>query len=831
MPERMDSIAACGKDTTGRAWWLLVPLCIGSGCAALIYEIVWYQMLGLVIGGSVVSLGIVLSTFMAGLCLGSLILWRVVSPQRHPLHVLAWLELGIAALGIALLVLIPNLHFVYAGWGGGGLSGLIARAGLAAVCLLPPTMLMGATLPAIARYIEITPRGVSRIGLLYAANIGGAVAGALLAGFYLLRVHDVTIASLAAAALNVAVALACFRLASVLPYAGRSAALAVHDPDRAPLSSAGAPSTGRLSAAWPVLVAITLSGMTALAAQVIWTRNLSLLLGGTVYTFALILAAFLLGLGIGSAAGARLARLVAPRAALASCQLLLCVAIVWAAYVIAGSLPHWPLDVSLPVAATVAFQLDLLRVSWAILPAAVLWGASFPLALAACAPPSRDSGRLVGTVYAANTLGAIIGALAASFLLVAWLGSQLSQQLLVAVSAISGLTLLSARFAGPQAPYRPVGPGALLTLALACVIVATRVPDLPGELIAFGRFMPTRAAESQIIFSAEGIASSVAVSRDRNGRLTYHTAGKAQASTYPQDMRLQRMLGHLATLVPDRAESFLVIGLGAGVTAGAIAIDPAVRRVVIAELEPLAAEVSANWFAPYNFNILQDPKVELRFDDGRHFLATTRETFDGIVSDPLDPWVKGAAALYTREFWQLVQSRLNPGGVVAVFLQLYETTEEAVRSELATFFDVFPNGAVFANTIAGTGYDAVLLARNADTPIDVDRVAARLAGPDYERVRRSLAEVGLRSAADLFGTYAGNAQALAPWLNGAPLNRDRNLRLQYLAGQGLNLNLADRIHATMIEHATGHVPDVFSGSARQLEELERALRAARLPRN
>jgi spermidine synthase len=335
--------------------------------------------------------------------------------------------------------------------------------------------------------------------------------------------------------------------------------------------------------------------------------------------------------------------------------------------------------------------------------------------------------------------------------------------------------------------------------------------------------MPTRAAESDVIFKREGIASSIAVSRDLNGRLTYHNAGKAQASTYVQDLRLQRMLGHLTTLVPEKAESFLVIGLGAGVTAGAVAVDPAVERVVVAEIEPLVAEVASEYFATQNFGVLDNPKVELRVDDGRHYLATTDETFDGITSDPLDPWVKGAASLYTREFWELVKSRLNPGGVVTVFLQLYENTEDAVRSEVATFFHVFENGAVFANTVQGSGYDAVLLARADDVPIDVDLLAARLRAPEYALVAHSLREVGFHSAIDLLGTYAGRRSDLVHWLEGAAINRDRNLRLQYLAGEGLNVYRADQIYAAMTSKGVEFPVDFFIGSPRRVDEVRRAI--------
>jgi spermidine synthase len=282
------------------------------------------------------------------------------------------------------------------------------------------------------------------------------------------------------------------------------------------------------------------------------------------------------------------------------------------------------------------------------------------------------------------------------------------------------------------------------------------------------------------------------------------------------------MLGHLSTLIPERPSSVLVIGLGAGITAGAVSVDPAVQRVVVAEIEPLAAEVAGRYFAEHNHGVTTNPKVELTFDDGRHLLATTTERFDAITSDPLDPWVKGAAALYTREFWQLARSRLNDRGVVTVFLQLYESTEDAVRSEIATFFEVFPHGAVFANTVEGGGYDAVLVGRATDEPIDLDRIERRLDHSDYAPVARSLRDSGFDSALDLFSTYAGSAHELEGWLEGAAINTDRNLRLQYLAGDGLNRYDAAAIFSRMT--AKTSVPNhVFAGTPALLEELRQRL--------
>ena len=788
---------------------LLVVLFVGSGSAALIYEIVWFQMLSQIVGSSAISLGVVLAVFMGGMCIGSVGLSYVVPARLHPLRVYAVLELTIGLLGVLVLLALPWVDGLYTVIGGGGMGGLAARAFLSALLLLPPTILMGATLPAIARWVEATPKGVSWLGFFYGGNIAGAVFGSLLAGFFLLQEHDTAVATYTAAAINLGVAAIGLLLAE----------LEAHQPN----SDADDPAAASVApAAWPVLVAIGLSGMTALGAEVVWTRLLSLTLGGTVYTFSLILAAFLIGLGLGSGAGSFLARSIRnPRAALALCQLLVMGGLAWAAYALTTALPYWPIDLSPASSPSNNFQIDFVRCLLTVVPGAILWGLSFPLALAAVASEEQDTGHLVGRVYAANTVGAIIGALSVSLLLIGAIGTQQTHRVLIGMAGISSLILL-----GPLASdsnhrltfkVRSIAPTAVIVGV--GVVLGVGVAPVPGLLVAYGRYAATWVQSAgDIIYVGEGTHSSLAVSREPNGILSYHNAGKIQASSFPQDMRLQRMLGHFTTLVPDDPRSVLVIGMGAGVTAGAESIDPRVDRVTIAEIEPLVPEVVSEYFSDHNFGVATNPKVQFRIDDGRHYLLTTDETFDAITSDPLDPWVKGAANLYTLEFWELVRQRLNPGGVVTVFVQLYESGAEAVKSEIATFLEAFPNGTIWANTVNGQGYDLVLMGQLEPTHIDIDVLDERLQRPAYTEVRASLSEVGIDSVLDLLSTYAGRADELGPWLEDADINRDRNLRLQYLAGLGINRYEQDLIYRQMLSYIT-YPEELFVGPGDALARL------------
>ena len=179
--------------------------------------------------------------------------------------------------------------------------------------------------------------------------------------------------------------------------------------------------------------------------------------------------------------------------------------------------------------------------------------------------------------------------------------------------------------------------------------------------------------------------------------------------------------------------------------------------MTIAEIEPLVPRVVSTYFSAPNHDVVRNPKVHIHIDDARHYLLTTTEKFDAITSDPLDPWVKGAATLYTKEFFQAARDHLNPGGVVTLFVQLYDSSPDAVKSEIATFFEVFPNGLIAGNTFRGIGYDTVLLGQVEPTRIDLDEIEARLERSDFAPVAASLREIGLASAVDLFSTYAGRA--------------------------------------------------------------------------
>jgi spermidine synthase len=757
---------------------------LASGCAALTYEVIWFHLMRLVIGASSLSVGIVLASFMGGMFLGSLYFARYVPKSHHPLKVYAAIEVGIGVLGLLMPLILPAIRHFYVGLVGYGALGIALRAVVAAVLLLPPTALMGATLPAIARRYSVGRRGTSSLAWLYAANTIGAVLGALLSAFYLLAVWDVWVATFAAAFLN-------FAVATYARHLSRTSPARVEGAERAPVVvTERSPTNLRL-----IYLGTALSGLTALGGQVVWTRLLTLLFGATVFAFAIILAVFLAGLGIGSAvAAAMLRRGLAPMRGLAWSQLLLVPAILLAAFLLSRVLPFVSPPATTPLQAL--HGLHVLRAIDVVLPSAVLWGMSFPLALAAVNQAGGDPGRSSGFVYAANTAGAILGALLVSFWAIPTFGTRWAQQALVVIAGVSAAVLFygsrsgSAREAAPSTWEIPPA----WALAAGCIAAAT-LPGLSQVFLAHGRYIWWVDPRDRYPYVSEGASSTVAVHIAPDGYKNFHVSGRVEATNNPNDLRTERLIGHLSGLMHPHPRSVLVVGLGGGVSAGALALYPEMKRIVICEIEPRVVG-AANEFAAENYAVLSDPRVEIVFDDARHFLATTREKFDVITSDPIHPWVRGNSILFSREYYEIVKARLEPGGIATQWVPLYETSELAIQIQMRTFIDAFPNGTVWNTAITGRGYDVVLVGGAEPLALDADEIDKRIR--NNPRLYQSLHDVKISNAVDLLATYGTRGKDMQAWLEGVPVNRDFSLKLEYISGLALNAGEADPIYANMI---------------------------------
>lgn len=814
-PTRTDYHDRCGQVTLR----LLAVLFFLSGCAALTYEVVWFQLLRLTVGASSISLAMILAAFMGGLGLGALIAPRLVARWRA-LRVYIVLELGIAFCGLAMPWVVPWMSQLYAAVGGQGDGfDLTARSVICAIALLPPTVLMGATLPVVAHWLGSNRRAMAATSWLYAINTFGAFAGTMLAGLVWLRYFSTWTVSFIAVGLNLAVALMAWWIARRDDLATASAKpLHEAEPDLSVVTETHeSDATLRRRA----LLVIGLSGLTALGAQVLWTRSLGLLLAVTVYTFAIILACFLAGLALGSSGGAATVRRTRrPGVWLGVTQVVLVLAIAWGFWAIdhlvsdMRYLGQWR-------AKGIGWRMfsDFVRVAVAIFPATLLWGASFPFALALGGRATGTGDRWVARVYVANTIGAIIGALFFTFVGLGYWGSDRSAHLLVGVAGVGAFAILFAAARREMPPPRAtgswrlwrlkmsitdLGPASLRSwlaffdsthlaarrksarvfLLLGVVLLATLGPGVPQDLLMYGhhRKALTNVSWTTLGFR-EGLVAPTGVVEMANDYRMLYVSGKVVASNIAPDMRLQRMLGHVAALSHGEPESVLIVGMGTGTTAGSFVRWPGIKRIVICEIEPAVLEMAGEHFAAENHNVLNDPRVEIVVDDARHFLATTQEKFDIITSDPIHPWVKGASALYSREYYGYVKRHLNPGGVVTQWVPFYETSDAAAKSMLATFFEAFPEGSVWHAGEFGVGQDVVMLGHPDRERLDLDIWLRNL--DRYPDVEADLLATDIKDRISLLSRFMGSASDLDGWLSGSVINRDGALRLEYLAGLGV----------------------------------------------
>ncbi len=788
-----------------------------SGAAGLIYEVVWFQLLRLTIGANSQSLGVLLACFMGGLFGGSLLYARFAPRRWNPLITYAVLEILIGAIGLIMPWLIGQVRLFYLDHAADPQNAMLWRSLFAAVLLAPPTLLMGATLPALARYVESDERQASWIGTLYSSNIIGAVVGTLGSALFLMPAVGVSNANLVAVGLNA--------LCAVLAVLLRG--------NYRPASERAAPDVS-LEGTLPIALAFGLNGMASLSFEVLWSRLLGLVFGATAYAFALVLGIFLLGLGLGGVAGSALGqRLKEPRRAFGLLQLLIA-ASVSGTSLLAVAVATWmvPLDMKNSDNPALLTMTNLARAVLVCFPGAFLWGMSFPLALVSLGRNLGDAARPVARLYAFNTVGCVLGSLATSFLLIPIYGTTNATTRLmilplaaaailmlprsvpgivgaiIAVSAF-GVTYLTplpsqagdavmellAEIAKPGGIPTVVYPIVLLgvagvlaarlrggwTVGLAVLglglSLATKVPP---HLYMLGRSygLPIHTAtrqSSEILYFSEGVMEPVVVYRNPRGHVLISINSKVQASSVPEDMQVQRVLGHVPVLLSRDPSKVLVVGMGAGVTAGACSIHDEVKELTIAELEPKVPEGTRK-FGQQNFNVLDNPKTRVVFDDGRHYISTRQEKYGVITSDPIDPYLAGTAALYSVEYYKAARDKLIEGGSFCQWLGMGGMDAAGMKSLIAAFAEVFPEGSIWITPV-----DVVFIGTKGPCVIDMPRLRDYLA--NNPRVLESLKEVWIDSAEALVGHCLAPVATMKEWLSDAQVNRDSNLIIQYTSWQ------------------------------------------------
>jgi len=771
---------------SGRALFSL--LFFLSGLAGLVYEVCWTRLLRLPMGNTVYSLTVVLTAFMGGLALGSYLAGRWIDRKGNPLRVYAILEAAIGVFCLAMPWIVsaeqPLFRWAYRSLADSFLAFHLMKLVACGFVVLVPATLMGATLPVLCRHFIADPRGLGRsLGWLYAVNAFGAVAGSLLAGFALIPNLGLHGAIRIGAVISLSVAAIAFVASRTR---GAIAGRAVAAPDAAePVGgdALGVAEVERVPGLRRLLyVSYGVSGLAAMVFQIAWARVLALVIGSSVYAFALLVSAFILGLALGSSAAARFAdRLRRPALGFALAEL----GIGFAALAMVPVFAHFPAwmvrivpEVSQHFGKFQLVQFSLLFAAL-ILPTACM-GACLPLVGRAVARGVAHAGETVGTAYSANAVGTIFGALLGGFWILPALGIQRTILTGAALNLLVGIVLLI-RLA-PRARLLAAG------VAVAGVALMAIVPKFDPVTLSSGSYLYAEGfrrqmagaslkqlldQEYKILMHREGLSSTITVKENSGGDRTLAINGKVDASD-DKDMVTQLLSGHLAALLHPEPRDAAVIGLATGVTMNSVAQYPSIRSIDCIEIDPEMAQ-ACRMFDHVNGRILDDPRVRLVIQDGRNHLTLTGKQYDVIFSEPSNPWVAGIASLYTQEFLQACRDRLRPGGLMCLWVHVYGFDVHAIQSMMHTFADVFPECSLWETYFLA---DYVLIGAKDHLDVDWNRLAARLAEP---RVKADLARVRIDSPADLLVRHVADAAGVRRITAAGEIYHDDNNRLEFAA--------------------------------------------------
>jgi len=735
-------------------WQVLLACFFASGFAALLYQTAWTREFGAVFGTSELAVATVLAAYMGGLACGAALAGRLAPRLRRPVLVYGLLELAIALAALAVpLAIRAATALEVALLGGrdlpadaGGLASALFYLGCAFAILLAPTTFMGATLPLLARHAVRTDREVGpRIGTLYAVNTAGAIAGTLVCGFALLPALGLRRTVLVGVGVNALV----FALAALV-------ARAQPDAPHATPPVPGAAEADPLPHARAILPIILVSGAVSFTYEVLWTRLLGHVLGGSIYAFASMLASVLVGIALGGALGARLA--TAPRRAARG------FAVAQAVTGVASAAAFRALDAVPAFAAWLgaggraSLATNALLAMAVLVPPALSIGATYPFAVRVLARGPADASPASARVYAWNTVGAIAGSIGAGFFVLPALGYAGT----LALAAAVNLALAAGALA--LAPFAPAF-GAIATVA---VVLAIARPGEPWELLRTSP-LGARATPGDVSYFAVGRAATVLALR-RDGEQHLRTNGLPESSIAPRGARFgTELIAPWLTALPAIARPdlrrMLVVGLGGGLAIERLP-DP-IERVDVVELEPEVVRVNQAFAGWRRRDPLADPRVHVRTNDARSALLLTDARYGAIVSQPSHPWGAGASHLYTREFFALAADRLAPGGVFVQWIGLNFVDRPLLRSLLATLHDVFPNVRVYRPNAGG-----VLFVASAG-PLEIERDAARAIALAPEVYR----DVGIALPEDVASALALDERGTLALASGAPVATDDENRL------------------------------------------------------
>lgn len=730
------------KTPPSPLYWVSILCLLLSGISGLVCQVAWNRYLALFLGHSSYATVVVLCSFMGGLALGGLWLGGRADRTQRPLLLYAWLEAGIAAYAFLFPSYFDLCEGVYTAVArnldpSGTLSlGLKFAFGIAMVAC--PTILMGGTLPVLTKLVTHRTGEIGeRVGALYAINSLGAVAGCLIADFWWIPSVGLPSTVLFAGAINTAVALIAF-YASRLEQPNRATRPIETDPPTPTTSnSTSDPVRATSPELRTILIAVALSGFAAMLYEVAWNRMLALTLGSSTHAFSIMVATFITGISIGSWIITRWTPRNGVLVAFAQCELALAVILLFSMFQY-ESIPYW----FSRAAGLIARSEDTHRLyQWlqtsicfgVMLAPTICLGMTLPLASQAATSVLERTGSSVGTVFACNTGGTVLGAALTGLWLLPALGLPRLLALGIAFNGCIAFMILrhdwlqqkrSRWLSLPLGSALFVGfVGSLFESQWQHSLILGLFRDAPPQS---ARAYQREANSYDVRYYKDGATATVSVQRqivNNAEKLMLRVNGKVDASN-GGDVATQLLLAHIPMLLHPRAENVMVIGLGSGMTCGAALQHPSVQHLDAIEISPEVAE-AARLFEPYNGAALKNPKLRLRIDDAKSFLRLAQEPFDVIISEPSNPWMSGVAGVFSREHFEACRRALRPTGLMAQWVHIYEANDEVLKTVLATFYSVFPNGSVWQTTPG----DLILIGTPQPLSVDLTQLAARFAEP------------------------------------------------------------------------------------------------------
>ena len=793
---------------------LVLALFFLSGASGLVYQIIWVRLLSRIFGTTTFAVSALLAAFMAGLGLGAFLASRYLENVRHPLRWFGLFEIGVGLYALLLNAILPAGEPIFlevlSELGLALYGESLAKVVLSFLVLLPPTTLMGASLPLL---VKQSVRSLLTVGLhtgtLYAINTLGAAAGCFAAGFYMIPLWGMEATTRIAATVNGFVGLSAIALSFLLGLPGAE-------------PSSGEPSSSQMTPRlrWAV-AAFTISGFAALGLEVVWTRLLTLEFKGYSYSFTAMLTVFLIGIALGSLTFARRAdRSRDPEALLGFLQIAIGVTVIVFTAVLLLAGDARPLLFYAFGYGFTGHTLAKFLTALAVLGAPTfLFGGQFPVVSRLATDEARTAGRRVGLLYAMNVVGSILGALVAGFALIPLAGTGPGLRLLAGSMVAMGVALIARRSRLPAKSRRTVVVGATLATAVSVVLTPADVSlELHRQWLG----------DNEVIqHYEEGESATVMVAGLPTGsggkRILVNGSSASNSSSY--GLSVNRVQGSIPFLFERMPKKVLAICFGTGITFGTLSQFD-IEKMDGVDISPEVIR-AAGEFREENYDVVSDARVRIHIDDGRNFLLKSGERYDVITMEPMPPALAGVSDMYTSEFYDLCKEHLSSGGIVSQWVPLYFLTLDDIKMLYRTFAGAFPYVMVFHYN-----FDTFLVGSERPLRLSPAAFERRLAS---EELARDLAAIDLLAPEDLFGAYLMGRDAVLELAGDAPIVTDDLPIVEFTAPKAVDVSTTATNYLAVTEHAEPVAPllngivsdEVRAALARRFEHQKRLWKAAR----